>query len=94
MFRRISSDARDSRLSGIVLPIRLSVVRRVGRKQGLGVCYRCDTTGANRVNHLIALADGGTNDLTNLASCHPDCTSANTTIPSGPVKGCVGRKPF
>jgi hypothetical protein len=57
MFRRISSDARDSRLSGIVLPIRLPVVRRVGRKQGLGVCYLCDT-GANRVNHLIALADG------------------------------------
>ena len=36
----------------------------------MGICYLCDTTGADRVDHLIALADGGSNDLTNLASCH------------------------
>ena len=39
----------------------------------LGICYLCDQFGADRVDHLIELAAGGTNDLSNLASCHAAC---------------------
>jgi 5-methylcytosine-specific restriction endonuclease McrA len=38
-----------------------------------GVCYLCDKFGAEQVDHLVEVADGGTNDLTNLASCHAAC---------------------
>ena len=34
-------------------------------------CFICDQPGeATEVEHLIEVADGGSNDLTNLASCH------------------------
>jgi 5-methylcytosine-specific restriction enzyme A len=36
-------------------------------------CYLCDRLGADQVDHLVEVADGGTNDLTNLASCHAAC---------------------
>ena len=38
-----------------------------------GCCYLCDELGADRVDHLVEVANGGTNDLTNLASCHESC---------------------
>ena len=38
-----------------------------------GVCYLCDGLGATQVDHLVEVAAGGTNDLSNLASCHRAC---------------------
>jgi hypothetical protein len=39
----------------------------------MGVCYLCGRLEADVVDHLVELAAGGTNDLTNLASCHAAC---------------------
>lgn len=39
----------------------------------MGCCYLCDNLGADQVDHLVEVADGGTNHLTNLASCHAPC---------------------
>ncbi len=38
-----------------------------------GCCYLCDELGADRVDHLVEVAAGGKNALTNLASCHSAC---------------------
>ena len=48
-------------------------VRRRVLERDRGCCYLCDEGGADEVDHLIELAAGGTNDLTNLASCHGEC---------------------
>jgi 5-methylcytosine-specific restriction protein A len=38
-----------------------------------GCCYLCDQLGADQVDHLVEVAQGGSNDLSNLASCHAGC---------------------
>jgi 5-methylcytosine-specific restriction endonuclease McrA len=38
-----------------------------------GYCYLCDRLGADQVDHLVEVADGGSNDLISLASCHAGC---------------------
>ena len=39
----------------------------------MGCCYLCGRLGATEVDHLIDVADGDSNEPTNLASAHPDC---------------------
>jgi 5-methylcytosine-specific restriction protein A len=48
-------------------------LRRKVLARDRGTCYLCDRPGANQVDHLVEVADGGSNDLTNLASCHAGC---------------------
>jgi 5-methylcytosine-specific restriction enzyme A len=48
-------------------------LRRKVLARDMGVCYLCDGFDAEQVDHLVEVAGGGTNDLTNLASCHSDC---------------------
>ena len=60
----------------------------------MGICYLCDTTGADRVDHLIALADGGSNDLTNLASCHSNCHDRKHSDPDWARERVQSAKPF
>jgi 5-methylcytosine-specific restriction enzyme A len=38
-----------------------------------GLCYLCDRDGADQVDHLVEVGAGGSNALTNLASCHASC---------------------
>jgi 5-methylcytosine-specific restriction endonuclease McrA len=47
-------------------------LRRKVLVRDMGTCFLCGRLGANQVDHLIEVADGGTNELTNLASCHAD----------------------
>jgi 5-methylcytosine-specific restriction protein A len=48
-------------------------LRRKVLARDMGICYLCDRFGAEQVDHLVEVADGGTNDLSNLASCHAAC---------------------
>lgn len=48
-------------------------LRRNVLKRDMGCCYLCGRLGASEVDHLLALADGGTNLPENLASAHPSC---------------------
>lgn len=45
----------------------------VSPRRGATVPYLCDQLGAEQVDHLVEVADGGSNDLANLASCHASC---------------------
>jgi len=50
-------------------------LRRRVLERDRGCCYLCDKAGppATQVDHLIEVANGGTNDLPSLASCHRSC---------------------
>jgi 5-methylcytosine-specific restriction protein A len=48
-------------------------LRRAVLARDRGVCFLCDQLGADQVDHLVTVADGGTNELSNLASCHAAC---------------------
>jgi 5-methylcytosine-specific restriction endonuclease McrA len=48
-------------------------LRRKVLARDMGCCYLCNELGADQVDHLVEVADGGTNDLSNLASCHAAC---------------------
>lgn len=48
-------------------------VRRLVLERDRGYCYLCDKLGADEVDHLILVAEGGTSRMDNLASCHADC---------------------
>jgi 5-methylcytosine-specific restriction enzyme A len=48
-------------------------LRRKVLARDMGICYLCNQFGAEQVDHLVEVADGGTNNLTNLASCHAPC---------------------
>jgi 5-methylcytosine-specific restriction protein A len=48
-------------------------VRQKVLASDMSCCYLCDRLGADQVDHLVEVADGGTNALTNLASCHASC---------------------
>ena len=48
-------------------------VRRRVLKRDQGVCYLCDQLGAEEVDHLIPVAEGGTSRMDNLASAHSAC---------------------
>jgi 5-methylcytosine-specific restriction protein A len=52
---------------------RWQTIRRRVLDRDLGTCYLCDQAGADTVDHLIPVADGGTSRLDNLASAHADC---------------------
>jgi HNH endonuclease len=49
------------------------MLRRKVVARDIGICFLCDRFGADQVDHLVEVAYGGTNDLTNLASCHAAC---------------------
>lgn len=38
-----------------------------------GVCHICGRAGATTADHVLALANGGTNDLENLKAAHKSC---------------------
>ena len=42
-------------------------------KRDMGVCGLCDKSGAIEVDHIVSVAEGGGNELTNLMSVHPEC---------------------
>jgi 5-methylcytosine-specific restriction endonuclease McrA len=48
-------------------------VRQKVLTRDMDSCYLCGGPGANQVDHLVGVADGGSNDLSNLASCHAAC---------------------
>lgn len=48
-------------------------LRRKVQARDMGCCYLCGQVGADEVDHLIEVAAGGSNDLSNLASCHAAC---------------------
>ncbi len=50
-----------------------STLRRKVLARDRGTCYLCDQPGADQVDHLVEVADGGSNDPANLASCHEAC---------------------
>lgn len=51
------------------------ISRRVIQRDG-GICYLCGLPGADTADHLIAKANGGTDDEANLAAAHRACNSA------------------
>lgn len=52
--------------------------RRILQRDG-GICHVCQQPGADEVDHLVNLADGGTNDDDNLGAIHRDpCHRAKT----------------
>lgn len=38
-----------------------------------GICYRCGQPGADQCDHVVAVADGGSHELDNLAAAHGAC---------------------
>lgn len=58
--------------------LRAYVLQRDG-----GICYLCGGLGADTVDHIVSVANGGTDALDNLASVHdrvaPHCHRAKTT---------------
>jgi 5-methylcytosine-specific restriction protein A len=48
-------------------------LRRKVLARDMGCCYLCGELGAGQVDHLVEVARGGSNSLSNLASCHPAC---------------------
>lgn len=48
-------------------------VRRRVLERDIGTCYLCDELGADEVDHLVPVADGGTSRTDNLASVHSSC---------------------
>ncbi|MFE3453668.1 HNH endonuclease [Nonomuraea sp. NPDC059194] len=43
-----------------------------------GVCYLCGRVGADEVDHVVAVADGGSWDQANLRSAHRACHGAKS----------------
>jgi 5-methylcytosine-specific restriction endonuclease McrA len=56
-------------------------VRQTVLARDRSCCYLCDRLGADRVDHLVEVAAGGTNALTNLASCHASYHQRNHRNP-------------
>ena len=56
-------------------------LRRKVLARDMGICFLCDRFGADQVDHLVEVADGGSNDLTNLASCHESCPRTQAPRP-------------
>jgi 5-methylcytosine-specific restriction endonuclease McrA len=50
-------------------------------------CYLCNQLGADQVGHLVEVAEGGNNDLINLASCHEPAIAETAASPSGHGSG-------
>lgn len=48
--------------------------KRILKRDGY-ICYLCGGPGAQSVDHIIARANGGTNDDSNLAAAHSLCNS-------------------
>jgi len=44
-------------------------------KRDRGICWLCGGLGANSVDHIIARANGGTNDDSNLRAAYSVCNS-------------------
>lgn len=53
-------------------------IRARVRQRDEGVCYWCGLPGASHVDHLRAVADGGTWDESNLAVMHEECHAEKT----------------
>lgn len=45
-----------------------------------GRCHRCGGPGATQVDHIIPAAEGGTDDLANLAPIHASCHNLKTAL--------------
>ena len=52
------------------LPADWSRLRRRILRRDMGVCYICGRPGANSVDHIRSVADGGSDDESNLAAVH------------------------
>lgn len=52
--------------------------RRLVRERDEGVCYWCGGPGAWHVDHVAAIADGGSWDTSNLAVMHEACHDEKT----------------
>ncbi|MGW2153902.1 HNH endonuclease [Nonomuraea sp. NPDC001699] len=52
--------------------------RRAVLKRDAGVCYLCGLFGASEVDHVTAVADGGSWDDDNLRSVHRACHTAKS----------------
>lgn len=45
----------------------------------MGICHVCEQAGANEVDHVVPLAEGGADDETNLRPIHPTPCHADKT---------------
>lgn len=50
------------------------------RQRDEGICYWCGEPGARHVDHILAVADGGTWDESNMAVMHEACHDEKTRI--------------
>lgn len=48
-----------------------------------GICHVCKKPGATEVDHVVAVADGGTDDPANLAPIHPHPCHARKSSAEG-----------
>lgn len=53
-------------------------VRLVILQRDSGICHVCRQPGANEVDHIIPVAEGGTDEATNLAAIHRVCHRKKT----------------
>lgn len=66
--------------------LRLTILERDGRR-----CYLCGGGGADAVDHIIAVSQGGTDDPNNLSAVHervwPHCHRAKSGREGGKARG-------
>lgn len=70
-------DARPSKRNESRPPDAMEIRARV-RQRDEGVCYWCGAPGARHVDHVLAIADGGTWDEANMAVMHERCHDEKT----------------
>ena len=51
-----------------------------------GICWLCGGPGATSADHVIALADGGSNFPSNLRAAHPHCNYAKNAKRSSELR--------
>lgn len=61
------------------------IIPQVLRRDG-GICHLCGGPGAETADHLIPVAHGGSDNMTNLAAAHIPCNQRRGARPLGQVQ--------